>query len=230
MNSQKSGDFVIWYKTGDLELKESVLFGFHFSETAGRGKIKLLEKFLTDLQIFNKMIYSLCKSREYIFWKGEEKLSDAEKVAKEIQEEIKKMLFSEVPDRQHNIMNFYYNFLNDSNIKFEHSDGFENFVWFEPYEFIPKFYNLFDKYISKNMEEAEVLHYLKLPVYDYHYDLPKKYLKILDDKNSYTATREFIAISYYLFYYIDDLLMIYRKKEVEIMIRKIKESLNENKK
>lgn len=157
-------------------------------------------------------------------------MSDSEKVAREIQKEINKMLFSEVSDRQHDMIYFYYNFLNDSNVNLKPSDGFENLVWFEPYEFILKLYNLFDKYIPKDMEEAEVLHYLKLPVYDYHFELPKKYLKILENKNSYTATREFISISYYLIYYINDLLLINRKKEVEILISKMKESLNENKK
>lgn len=50
-------------------------------------------------------------------------MSDSEKVAREIQKEIKKMLFSEVSDkRQHNIINFYYNFLNDSNVKLECRD------------------------------------------------------------------------------------------------------------
>lgn len=158
-------------------------------------------------------------------------MSDSEKVAEKIQEEIKKMLFSEVSDkRQHDIINFYYNFLNNSNVKLECRDGFENLVWLEPYKFILKLYNLFDKYIPKDTEESEVLHYLKLPVHDYHFELPQKYLKILDDKNSYIATREFIAISYYLNCYADDLLLINRKKEVEILINKMKESLNENKK
>lgn len=154
-------------------------------------------------------------------------MSDTEKVAKKIQEEIKKILFPEI---QNDIISFYCNFLNDSDTNFKRSDGFENLVYIEPYEFILKLYDLFDKYISEDMEEAEVLHYLKLPVNAYHYDLPQKYLKILEDKNIYIATREFIAISYYLLYYIDDLLMIYRKKEVEIMIRKIKKLLDENKK